>query len=305
MNADSFSKKTVATAGMCLLLSLCLLTACGQSGQQASPQQQSAQQQQQTEKEPQKLKDIENSIEEMIKELEGPSAPVGGGEEQKGEQQQDGEQKSSQDKSSQQGEQNQQGQQGQQGQQPKQPEDPWKTVSSTIDQLHFQWNEFMPEAIKKGAGLKITDNFSNSLNYLTTTAGARDKKKTLLAANGLYGCIPDLFSLYRTKMSPEIKRMHYLIRNVILTSEAGDWVQAEKDINGLKASWVVSKGSLEKEQEKEQVKLDMSLAELEKVVKEKNQQLTAIKGRVALSNIQAVEKSYEKDSEKSGGGQEG
>lgn len=160
----------------------------------------------------------------------------------------------------------------------------------------------MPEAIKKGASLKITENFSNSLNSLTTTIAAKDKSKTLLAANGLYGCIPDLYSLYRTKMSPEIKRMHYLLRNVILTSEANDWAQADKDMNGLKASWTVARGSLGKEQEKDQGKLDMSITELEKVVRERNQQLTAIKGKVALSNIQSVEKSLEKESGKSGGG---
>lgn len=283
MNDDSFLNKLAGTSGVCLLLTVCLLTACGQGSQKPAPQQQSAQQQQQAEKEPQKLKDIENSIEELIKELEGPSAPISGEKQETGQQQ---------------------GQQGQ-GQQQSQPKDPWKGVSSTIDNLHFQWNEFMPEAIKKGASLKFTENFSNSLNILTTTISSKDKSKTLLAANGLYGCIPDLYSLYRTKMSPEIKRMHYLIRNVILTSEAGNWAQAEKDLNALKASWTVAKSSLGKGQEKDQGKLDMSLTELEKVVKVKNQQLTAIKGKVALANIQAVEKSYEKESGKSGGGSSG
>ena len=312
MNADSFLNKIKGTSGMCLLLSISLLTACGQSNQ-PSPQQQSAQTQQQAEKEPKELKDIESGIEELVKELQGPSAPIGEEEktedgqqkdgEQKDEQQKDGQQKDGQQKDGQQGQQEQQG--GQQGQQQPQPKDPWKSVSSIINNLHFQWNEFIPEAIKKGASLKITENFSNSLNYLTTTAAAKDQNRTLLAANGLYGCIPDLYSLYRTKMSPEIKRMHYLVRNVILTSEAGDWTQSDKDMSSLKASWSVAKGSLGKEQEKDQDKLDMSFTELEKVVKAKNQQLTSIKGKVALSNIQAVEKSYEKESGNSGGGEGG
>ena len=316
MNADSFLNKIKGTSGICLLLSISLLAACGQSNQ-PSPQQLSAQTQQQAEKEPKKLKDIENGIEELVKELQGPSAPIGEEEkteegQQKDGQQKDGQQKDGQQKDGQQsgtqeegsqqgGKQGQQGQQGQ-GQQPPQPKDPWKSVSSIINNLHFQWNEFIPEAIKKGASLKITENFSNSLNYLTTTAAAKDQNRTLLAANGLYGCIPDLYSLFRTKMSPEIKRMHYLVRNVILTSEAGDWTQTDKDMSSLKASWSVAKGSLGKEQEKDQDKLDMSFTELEKVVKAKNQQLTSIKGKVALSNIQAVEKSYEKESGNSGGG---
>lgn len=285
MNVNSFLNKLAGASGLCLL-TVCLLSACGQSGQKPQPKQQSAQQQQQEEKEPKKLKDIEKSIEDLMTELENPSAPK---QEAQGQQQGQG-QGQQQGQSQGQGQQQSQGQ----GQQQPQTKDSWKGVSSIVDNLHFQWNEFMPEAVKKGSSLKFTENFSNSLNNLTTTITTKDKNKTLVAANSLYGSIADLYSLYRTKMSPEIKRMHYLLKNTILTSDASDWTQAEKDMNGLKASWAISRGSLGKEQEKDQSKIDMSLTELEKVVKEKNLQLTAIKGKVAMSNIKALEKSYEK-----------
>lgn len=306
MKNKSFSIKFVNNSGLYILVLSFLLTACGMGGQQPNAQQQSGQQQQQQEKEPQKLKEIEKGIEEIMKTLEGPAAQTGK-EEQKGGQQQGGQpasnvkgqegQQGSQQQGSRQG--SQQGQQQQQQPSQPQPKDPWTEVSSSIDKLHFLWNEFMPEAIKKGAGLKITDNFSNSLNNLTTVASSKDKNSAMLAANGLYGCVPDLFSLYRTKMSPEIKRMHYLVRNIILTSAAGDWAQADRDMAGLKASWSVARGSLGKEQEKDQGKLDLSIPELEKVVKAKSRQLADIKGKVAFSNIQSIEKSFEKESESS------
>jgi ABC-type Fe3+-citrate transport system substrate-binding protein len=48
------------------LLVFAVISGCGQSQQNQSPQQMSAQQQQQFEKEPQKLKDIEAKIEEIV-----------------------------------------------------------------------------------------------------------------------------------------------------------------------------------------------------------------------------------------------
>lgn len=310
MKSRSFSIKFVKNSGLYILTVSFLLTACGMGGQQGAPQQQSGEQQQQQEKEPQKLKDIEKSIEDIMKTLEGPAAQIGRKEEQK--EQQGGEQQATSSQSSQGGQQGQQGQQSsqqgsqqgaQQGQQQQQsqpqPKDPWTEVSSSVEKLHFDWNEFKPEAVKKGAGVKITDSFSNALNHLTTVASTRDKNSTLLAANGLYGCIPDLFSLYRTKMSPEVKRLHYLVRNVVLTSAAGDWSQADRDVASLKASWDIARGTLGKEQDKDQAKLDLSISELEKVEKARDRQLTDIKGKVAFSNIQSVEKSYEKESESS------
>jgi hypothetical protein len=309
--------KIVSICLINMLVTALTVSACGKSEQKQSPQQMSAQQQQQSEKEPQKLKDIEAKIEEMVKSLDGPSINLKEQKEKESSSSQSSQSSSSQEKTqSQSGQQsqgqssNQQGQgQGSQQNQPaqksqqsqqSQPEEPWKTIGQIIANLHYQWNDYLPDAVKKGASLKITENFSNALNNLTVTAQSKDNAKALKAANNLYQYVPDLYSLYRTKMSSEIKKMAYFVRNIVIDASTDDWTQANTDSASLDASWSIAKNSLGKEQLNDMSKLDFSISELKKVAKAKDKQLTDIKGRVAMTNIEAIEKSYEKESSSQG-----
>ncbi|NLH95826.1 MAG: hypothetical protein GX477_00570, partial [Clostridiaceae bacterium] len=173
-------------------------------------------------------------------------------------------------------------------------EEKWKEVDKIINDLHYLWNDLMPEITKKGADMKLSDAFAGSLNSLTTKAGSRDRDKVMAAANRLYSHIPDLFSLYRLKMSPELKRMVYYTRNIVLGSEKDAWEQTGKDMESLEKSWSLLRNTLEEEQKKIGDKLDLSIYELKKVVSEKNGQLAVIKGRIVLNNISGLAESYEK-----------
>lgn len=324
MNAKKYRTDNIIKA--CAILTaagifILPFSACSQGGQKQTPQQQSAKQQVQVEKEPKELKDMEAGIEEIIGSLDGPSLGTaeekqkgGASQSSKGSeskpggkesQQKSGDQQGKEQAGDGQGKEQAGGGQGAQQQTPQKeaqpkPEDPWSKIGGVIAVLHYQWNEYMPDAAKKGATLKMTENFSNALNHLTVSTPAKNKVEVLKAANSLYAVVPDLYSLYRIKMSPEIKRMAYFTRNIVLDSMTDDWAQADKDMSGLEASWSIARNSLGKEQQKDSGKLDFSITELKKVVVSKNKQLTDIKGRVALSNIGAVVKSYEKESQQGG-----
>ncbi len=300
-----YSNKYIKT-WLGVLVTALLLTGCGQSSGKQSPQQQSAGGEQESEKAPEKLAAIESNIEKIFKSLDGPSVTIedekkqeDGQKSQQESTQKQNSQESSQGNSSSQPGQSGGGQQGA-GQQQKAPQpekkDPWKEIEPIINNLHYQWNDYMPEAVKKGADPKITGNFSTALNMLTDIVNSKDMLKTMESANRLYGCVFDLYSLYRTKMSPEIKRMRYLIRNTILDAMTGNWEQADKDASNINMSWSLLKNTLGKDQQADMGKLDFSILELEKVIAGKNAVLTDIKGRVALSNIQSIEKSYKKES---------
>ena len=151
-------------------------------------------------------------------------------------------------------------------------------------------------SVKQGAAKQLADDFSTALNNLTNAIISKNQNNTLMAANRLYSYIPDFYYLYRTKTSPEIKRLRYYSRSAVLNAMTANWAQADTDINSLKASWSLFKNTVPKDQQELSSKLDFSLQELEKVVKEKNQPLVDIKGRVALSNVQEMEKALEQQS---------
>ncbi len=182
---------------------------------------------------------------------------------------------------------------GQQQSPQKIDETKWKEVGTLISNLHYQWNEFMPEIAQKGADMKLVNNFADALNSLTKTALTKEPEKTLMSANALYSYIPDIYSLFKVKMSPEVKRMIYFTRNIILEALNENWDQVKKDNDSLGKSWSFFKNTLGKEQQQTGAKLDFSIYELGKVTEEKDQHLTDIKGRIVLSNIQEIEKSFE------------
>ena len=266
---------------------------------------------------PEDLTGLESNIETTIKMLDGPAVQVkqqesgqGASSQSEIQSSQQGQQQSQSSNTSQPGSQSsQQGQPqsqssntsqpGSQSSQQGQPQsqssntsqpDPMEKIVPLIEKMHYQWNNLMPEAVKKGAGKDLVNNFDNALNNLSKTVSSKNKMNTLLAANSLYAYIPDFYSLFNAKSSPEIKRVRYFARSAILSSLTANWTQADADIGNLKSVWVLYKGTLSKDQQDTANKLDLSIYELEKVVKERNQQLTNIKGKVVLSNTEALEK---------------
>ncbi len=311
--------KTMPALAAGILLVSFSLCGCGKGSQQPDAKLQSAQQEKLQEKESEKLKNIEVCLETLIETLGGPSVKMeesqskesgGSDQKQQSSQQQSSQQQGSQQQSTQQQSTQQQGgqqkgtqqksgqQQGtqQQGTQQKggqQQDSKWSEIDMLINNLHYQWNDFMPDVAKKGADMKLVDNFDNALNSLTTIVAEKDSKKILGAANALYSHIPDLYSLYRTKMSPEAKRMVYYARNIILESAKDNWEQVKNDDKAMEKSWSLFRNSLEKEQQAIGDKLNFSIYELNKVALDKNKQLSDIKGRIVLSNIKELQKSFE------------
>jgi len=304
-----------------------MFCSCGQSNSQPSPQQQSMQIAQKPEKIPEQLKVIENEIESLIKTLNGPAVIIkkesqkdssSGSSEQKGTamnnvqsttsenssqstQKQDSTAKTQDQQSNTPGGQGSQSEKSaaiSQKQTPLQPPkpDPWKKAIPLVHEMHYKWNNYMPLAMTMGASKKLIDSFSSSLNNLTNTVSGKDEAATLISANDLYAYIPDFCSLYRTKTSPEIKKIRYYLRDAMFSAKANNWEKADLENNNIKSSWAFYKNTLDKKEQSISDKLDSSIYEFGKVVKEKNKQLVDLKGRVTISNIEALEKANEKSS---------
>jgi outer membrane murein-binding lipoprotein Lpp len=305
-----------------------ILMFCGCSKNKKNDEQQAKQMKatDKSDKVPEDLETLESSIEKIIKTLNGPSVSLKDEKKQTGGQNQEQSQGQSQSPSPQKsgqgggqesgqqsGQQSQGGEQTQsQGQKTSQPtngtqsnqnttsppKDPWQEISSTVHKLHYQWNGYQPSATKKNANRQLVDNFSNALNTLTSTTLTKDRNKTLLAANNLYLYVPDFYMLYKTETSPEIKRIRYYARNVVLNASTLNWDQAGKDIISLKVTWAIYKNIIDPKNQDLSSKLDYSIYELEKVVTEKNQSLTDIKGRITISNTEGLEKAAKGSQEK-------
>ena len=312
--------------GICILVFWMFLAACRQNTKQ--PGQQSGQQQQQQmqagerrEKVPDQLRDIESNIEMIFKALDAPAVTMEGEEKQPGGK---GEEKSGGDTRQGQGEQgqgenqegggnkeddgrnqegggNRQQSQGAAGRQTEQTS-VWDEVVSITGSLHYKWNNYIPFSEKKGVDKTLLDNFGNALNILTEKAFEKNRADALLAANNLYSYVPEFFFLYSSRTMPEIKKIRYYVRNAMLNAITADWKTSDDSVGSLKTSWSQVKNSIPANLQDSTRKLDFAIYELEKAVKERSRQLTDIKGRVTMSNIELLEKEMEYSSAVEGGG---
>lgn len=321
--------QTVTKLGSALLIINILFCSC--SNKQSENQKNNPKQlatEEQGDSIPDQLESIENSIESIIKKLDGPAAETKGNGQQLGpqaeetqdmgdrntqsndknqnsnDQQKDKNQEDDQNKQG--DEQNKDQQNNQDGisgqpsssKEDNKQKDPWKDIDKTINMLHYQWNSFKPMAVKKNASADLTEGFSTALNSLTNTVISKNKTNTLLTASYLYSYIPDLYALYKTQTSPEIKRIRYYTRNAMLNAMTANWEQADTDMANLKSTWNLYRNLVQEEQQEQASQLDFSIYELEKVIMEKNQPLCDIKGRVVISNIQALENAMERGMKK-------
>lgn len=166
----------------------------------------------------------------------------------------------------------------------------WEKTYGIINNLHYQWNNFTSFAMEINAPREIIDSFSVSLNNLTNMVLNKDTVNSLMAANTLYSYIPDLYMLFDTPYSPEIKRLRHYARSTMLNALTENWTDSKKDLQNLKSSWSFYKTSIQKDRPERTNKLDYSIYELEMVINEKNKTLSDIKGRVTLNNIDVLEK---------------
>lgn len=257
----------------------------------------------QNEKPPEVLSKLEQNIDSIIDALdkEGKIETPGQGQQtaeksessntqstkNQGSQEGQGEQ-SSQEQSGQ-GQQNQgQSAQGQQQQQMQQP-NPWEQIDKTIKQMHMQWNQFQPEAVKAGVSPQISDNFSNDLNTVTNDIAVKNLMTTLNDTNNLYKYMPEFLSHYKDK-SVDIKRLKYYVRDVMYKSRFDKWDEAMASALSAK-NLLPNLRSQSKDETKDKLQsLEYSVYELEKVVKERQKSLTQIKGNVSLNDIKDMEK---------------
>lgn len=309
---------------LCILIAFTFI-GCGNKG--SSAQKQSSQGGNNTEKLPEQLKSIEKSLEEIFMVLNGPvSTEEKGSQDEKSEsknenkdkkpkeqdnksqdskkgQEDEGADNKEKDKKNSGGEDKEQKGKSDQGkgdqqQTAQKKEDPWSKIPQTIEKLHAEWSDYTPLAIKAGASRELRDNFAKALNNLTVVAGSKDPVNTMSAANNVYGYFSDLCYLYRTKVSPEMKKVKFYARDGVIASMKKNWTQADTATLDLNSSWEIMNANLDKKYEEEGLKIKSGIYELEKVIKERNQQLTTIKGKLLLKNIGTLEKSVSEQSSK-------
>jgi hypothetical protein len=220
-----------------------------------------------------------------------------GGQQQGQNQQQGGQQQGGQQQGQQHG---QAGKQKGKGPLELEPEVDWDQAIKSVEKIHTDWNDYTAQAIKDGVGKNDIDGFSNALNELTDHVESRARSQSVLAANKLSYYIAGFWAVYNSDVPPDLKRIKYYLRNVIFYSDMKEWQKTRENLDMAESTFKMLRTSLEKDKSEEVNKIQFSLSELSKVVKDQNYPLVKMKGKLAVDNIISLEKDMEK---KKGSGQ--
>lgn len=271
-----------------------------------------AQQQGQKENQEQQKKEVQGTQSEQPGGQQGQQSQQPGGQQsqQPGGQQsqqpggQQGQQ--SQQPGGQQGQQSQQpgGQQGQQSQQPQESQQPggqqgqqsqqqapdWKSISASIVEMHTMLNEYLPLATKLGSSSELNNGASDTLNRLTEKAEGKDSMAVLVECNNLFNYMADYYAIFQEKSAP-LKKILFYARGTMLASMNADWQTSQSAMKELMSLWQAHKPTLMQDQKDSVSQLDLAITDLDKVVREKNQNLVHIKGGILMKNTAELEKS--------------
>ena len=269
---------------------------------------------------PNQLKDIENSIEEIVKTLDGPSIMVSnedliskktseGKTISENKQESQSSDKDEKENNSENGSNNSSDMKEDKNNKtsdnekdnedndidPNSVDEPWSNIRKTIQDLHIKWNEYIPEAKKTQVSNQLLDDFSFTLNVLTTSSSSKNTIDTLSSANNLYFYVTEFMPFYETQIPLEIKKSRYYIRSLAINSMMNRWDEADKNMQELSSLFPYLKNAVKLENNEFIDKLDYLIVELKNALEDKSFEIIDIKSKICMSVLNSIEEALEED----------
>lgn len=168
----------------------------------------------------------------------------------------------------------------------------WQKIDKKIEDIHKKWNEYELEGLKKGITTERTDKFEESINALTKSIESRNIKEIYDYGSQSMLALGPIFELYKDEIAGEINRIKYATYQSYLNAieekdnEALDILKnSEEEINKIRLK-------IEKDTSKIKVldKVNMSIVDMRKSLKEKSIKLYRIKKDVIIKNLEELGK---------------
>lgn len=164
----------------------------------------------------------------------------------------------------------------------------WDEIKKTIEKLHVDWNSYEPQARKDGATPEMIDGFKRQLNALSEKAETQNTDIVLKEVNILYAHYPPFFNLYKHYAPPEIKKLKFLTRQIILDSQIQNWHDVDRLLVDVKTTWLTAKSRMENADMVLNEKIDYAIDDLTDVANQKKSSLVRLKGDILLQNLEQV-----------------
>ncbi len=169
----------------------------------------------------------------------------------------------------------------------------FETLKKDIAELHSLWNNVEPNLISALASQNSINAFEDALNTLTISIEIPDVHRNLLSLIELNKVLPDFYELYDTKENPDLDRLRYAIKKIILVSEKEDYEKIESVFDYLNSQWSKVKPKLKEDSLSYINKFDFALSDLKTAIDKKNKIIINTKSIVIIKILDELEESLE------------
>ena len=113
--------------------------------------------------------------------------------------------------------------------------------------------------------------------------------------------IPEFMDLFKSEVPSELYKLKYFIRHLNVSAKLKNWEAVSSDVEEFEDTWNSVKSKVMETDEDMKIKLEQNFNELKDVVNSQNANLTGVKSRLTIENIESVIKNFkekEKNKEK-------
>lgn len=168
----------------------------------------------------------------------------------------------------------------------------WDQIDKKIEDIHKKWNSYEAEGMKKGVTSEMSSRFKDSLNALTTSIEGRKIIDIYDYSSQSMLNLSFMFGLYKDEILGDIDKLKYSTYQSYLNALKGDDTKSTEllktsieDINKIRLK-------LEKNNSKMKMldKINLSIEDMSKSLKEKSTKLTRIKKDIIIKNLEELGK---------------
>ena len=170
----------------------------------------------------------------------------------------------------------------------------YEDIKKDVLELHSAWNSYEAKAISDFAMQTTINDFESALNNLTKTVEAQDAYLSLLEINQLYKYLPDFYMLYESKVPPDLDRLRFAAKKIMLLSEKQNFTGANDVLLYFENIWMTARPKLKSENTEIVSKFEFAFADLKNAVIAKNDMIVEAKSEVLLKLVDEIEKKAEK-----------
>jgi len=170
--------------------------------------------------------------------------------------------------------------------------DKWEEINKKLEEIHSKWNSYEIEGMKKGVTSDISNRFKDSLNALTSSIEGKNiigiydySSQTMLNLSPIFG-------LYKDEIWGEINKLKYLTYQSYLNTLKGDDLKTIELLKGSEEDISKIRLKLEKNDSKIKMldKVNLSIEDMNKSLKENSIKLIRIKKDIIIKNLEELGK---------------